>query len=148
MEVVESDPSLDLGEVLARPLFAHLATASPEGPRGSPVWFRWERGALWIIGNEKADTFPARVERDPQVAVGIVDFDRETGRVHHVGIRGRGNVEPLDPGRARRLLANYLGNDEGEWDPRFRDVLENPEPYLFVRVEPETVVVRDQSYSV
>lgn len=147
MELVESDPGLDVDEVLARPLFAHLATASPGGPRESPVWFRWEDRALWIVGNEETDTFPARVERDPRVAVGIVDFDRESGRVHHVGVRGRASVEPFDRGRARRLLANYLGDDESAWDTRFRGVLEDPGPYVFVRVAPDSVVVRDQSYS-
>ncbi len=40
--------SLDLDEILARPLFAFLGTASPNGPRVSPVWFLWECAATWV----------------------------------------------------------------------------------------------------
>jgi len=42
-----------MDDVLKRPLFAHLATASEHGPRESPVWFLWEDDAIWIIGNSK-----------------------------------------------------------------------------------------------
>ena len=41
----------DLDEFLSRPLFAHLATASEQGPRESPVWFHWDGHYLWIIGS-------------------------------------------------------------------------------------------------
>ena len=68
-----------LNEILARPLFAHLATASEHGPRESPVWFLWEEGALWIIGNYKTDSFPKRIEQEPRCAIGVVDFDVATG---------------------------------------------------------------------
>ena len=139
--------SVDLDEFLLRPLFAHLATASELGPRESPVWFLWEDGAIWIIGNRKADTFPARVEREPRCALGIVDFDRCRGRVHHVGFRGRATVENFDKERAKRLLRRYLGKREDQWDAsRFIEPLNDPHN-VFVRFEPETVVARDQSYS-
>lgn len=93
-----------LADLLARPLFAHLATASDEGPRESPVWFLWEEGALWVIGNYRTDTFPRRVEREPRCAVGVVDFDPATGLVRHAGFRGRAGLTPHDPGRMERLL--------------------------------------------
>ena len=146
MKVVRDRPgSVDLDEFLARPLFAHLATASPEGPRESPVWFLWEDDAVWIIGSRRDDSFPARVEAEPRCAVGIVDFDRASGRVHHVGIRGRAGVEPFDRGRGERLLRRYLGRDLTTWPARFRDTLDDAENVL-VRVEPATVVARDVSY--
>jgi hypothetical protein len=54
---LEREPAQELIEkILSRPLFAHLATASERGPRESPVWFLWEGGALWIIGNYKTDS--------------------------------------------------------------------------------------------
>ncbi len=53
----------NLEAFLLRPLFAHLATALEDGPRDSPVWFLWEDGALWIIGNKKTDTFPKRIQK-------------------------------------------------------------------------------------
>jgi len=154
MKIVrETGSHFDLGDeearrlleaVLSRPLFAHLATDSNDGPRESPVWFLWEEGALWIIGNRVTDSFPSRVVREPRCAVGVVDFDAATGKVLHVGFRGRARVEAHDAERMRRLLGRYMG-EEARWDPRFLEILDD-EDYVFVRFEPETAVVRDQSY--
>lgn len=133
-----------LADLLSRPLFAHLATASEAGPRESPVWFLWEDEALWIIGNYRTDTFPKRVEREPSCAVGIVDFDPATGLVQHAGFRGRARLTPHDPARMERLLNRYMGQRH-DWDTRFVKILDDPD-YILIRFEPETVVVRDQSY--
>ena len=133
-----------MDDVLARPLFAHLATSSEEGPRESPVWFLWEDGALWIIGNYQTDSFPKRIERDPRCAVGVVDYDVATGLVRHVGFRGRASLRPHDAERMKRLLGRYMGEAEA-WDPRFVEILPDAD-YIFIRFEPETAVVRDQSY--
>jgi hypothetical protein len=133
-----------LADLLSRPLFAHLATASEQGPRESPVWFLWEEGALWVIGNYKTDTFPRRIEREPRCAVGIIDFDAAAGLVRHAGLRGRAGLMPHDPARMERLLSRYMG-ERARWDSRFVEIL-GDEQYVFVRFEPETVVVRDQSY--
>jgi hypothetical protein len=138
--------SVDLDEFLSRPLFAHLATSSDDGPRESPVWFLWEEGALWILGSRRSDSFPARIEHEPRCAVGIIDFDRATGLVQHVGFRGRASIEKLNQQRGKRLLARYLGPDEARWDPRFRESLGDPDT-IFVRFEPETAINRDVSYS-
>jgi hypothetical protein len=138
---------VDLEKFLSRLLFAHLASASEEGPRESPVWFLWEDGAVWIIGSLRDDSFPRRIEREPRCAIGIVDFDLERGLVHHVGMRGRASVEPFDPDRATRLLQRYLGEPVESWDHRFRATLEDPDNVL-IRFSPETVVARDQSYKV
>ncbi len=154
MQIVrETGSHFDLGEegarrlladLLSRPLFAHLATASDDGPRDSPVWFLWEEDALWIIGNYRTDTFPRRVEREPRCAVGIVDLDPATGLVRHAGFRGRARLTPHDPARMERLLNRYMG-ERGAWDTRFVEILDDAD-YIFVRFEPETAVVRDQSY--
>jgi hypothetical protein len=133
-----------LADLLSRPLFAHLATASDRGPRESPVWFLWEDGALWIIGNYQTDTFPKRVEREPRCAVGVVDFDAATGLVQHAGFRGRARLLPHDPARVERLLGRYMG-ERRRWDPRFVKIPGDAD-YVLIRFEPETVVVRDQSY--
>jgi hypothetical protein len=136
-----------LNEILSRPLFAHLATGSESGVRESPVWFLWEDEAVWIIGNYQTDTFPKRIEREPRCAIGIVDFDLLTGLVQHVGFRGRAIVEPHDKSRAKRLLSRYLGEKQAQWDARFAEILGDAD-FVFVRFEPETAVVRDQSYIV
>jgi hypothetical protein len=144
----DSDDSRSLLEgVLSRPLFAHLATDSELGVRESPVWFLWEDEALWIIGNYETDTFPKRIELEPRCAIGIVDFDLLTGLVQHVGFRGRATVHPHDESRAKRLLSRYLGENQEQWDKRFVEVLGDAN-FVFVRFEPETAVVRDQSYAV
>jgi len=135
-----------LKDVLARPLFAHLATASEHGPRESPVWFLWEGGAIWIIGNNQTDSFPGRIATEPRCALGIVDFDVSTGLVQHVGFRGHARLEPHDSERMKRVFSRYMGEPE-RWDHRFVKILNDPD-YIFVRIEPDTVVVRDQSYSV
>ena len=148
MELVENDLGASLEAFLARPLFGHLATRAPEGPRESPVWYLWEDDAAWILGDAATDTFPSRVERTPACALGVVDYDPGRGLVQHVGIRGEGTVEPFDAALAERLLARYLGPDRSDWDPRFSEYLADPtETALLVRVEPGTVVARDQSYA-
>jgi hypothetical protein len=148
MRVIRDRPrTVDLEEFLARPLFAHLATSSAEGPRDSPVWFLWDGAAAWIIG-DRTDTFPGRVEREPLCALGVVDFDLASGRVHHVGMRGRATVEPWDRERARAILGKYIGPDVEAWDERFRQTLRDPTDQVLVRFEPDTVVARDQSYEV
>ena len=76
--------TFDLEEFLRRPPFAHLATASEHGRHESPVWFSWEEGTLWIIG-DSGDTFPGRVRADPRCEIRIVNFDPTTGLVQHAG---------------------------------------------------------------
>ena len=136
-----------IDEILARPLFAHLATASESGVRESPVWFLWESEALWIIGNCKTDTFPSRIERESRCAVGIVDFNLSIGLVQHVGFRGEAAVQPHDAVKEKRLLSRYLGNEQEQWDTRFVQVLGDTD-FVLIRFVPETAVVRDQSYVV
>lgn len=146
-DLKESRSRILLEEILARPLFAHLATNSEHGPRESPVWFLWEDEAIWIIGNYKTDTFPSRVETEPRCALGVVDFDRTSGLVQHVGLRGRAQLLPHDTERLKRLLGRYLGHRLEDWDERFVEILGDTD-YVFVCFVPETAVVRDQSYNV
>jgi hypothetical protein len=136
-------PVFDLGEFLSRPLFAHLAHASECGPRESPVWFHWDGAAVWVIGGE---SFPANLRRDPRCAIGFVDFDLASGRCHHVGMRGTAEVLPFDPAVGRTIFRKYCGPDEADWDRRFDDIRDGSAKLELIRITPETVVVRDQSY--
>lgn len=142
----DRDRSPELESFLERPLFASLATASEDGPRSSPVWFLWA-DALWIISNDRTDSFPERIRKDPRCAVSIVDYNAGTGLVEHVGMRGRASVRPFEAERARTLLRRYLGQNEALWDTRFRNTLIDPENVL-IAFTPETVVVRDVSYTI
>ncbi|WP_336345483.1 pyridoxamine 5'-phosphate oxidase family protein [Halalkalicoccus ordinarius] len=146
MEIVEDTLGIDLETFLARPLFCFLATASPDGPRVSPLWYLWEEGALWIAVNPETKSYPGRIEDDPRTALAVVDFDARRGLVQHVGMRGRASLEAFDPDRTRRLFRRYLGPAE-RWDRRFHAVFDRSDRYRLVRFEPETVVARDQSYA-
>lgn len=147
MEIVENTLDIDIEAFLSRPLFCFLAMTDDGTPRVSPLWFLWEDGAIWIIGDERK-TYPTRIRENPKTALAIVDFDRTTGTVHHVGMRGTAAIEPHDPARAERLLSQYLGPDSTTWDkPFFGDPYEWGEEMIFIRFDPETVVARDQSYS-
>lgn len=152
--VQDTDNSLGVGksssrdlleDILSRPLFAHLSTSHENGPRDSPVWFLWEEEAIWIIGNYQVDSFPKRIECNPKCSIGIVDFNIGTGLVHHVGFRGRAVLLPQETERVKRLFNRYMGEQQ-HWDPRFGAVL-GDDNWIFVRFEPETAVVRDQSYN-
>lgn len=136
-------PIFELDEFLSRPLYAHLAHNSEHGPRESPVWFHWDGRAVWIIGGT---SFPANLKRDPRCALGVVDWDPTTGRSHHVGIRGCAEVLPFDVAVARTIFRRYFGPDEADWDRRFDDVFTDQPGLELVRISPETVVIRDQSY--
>jgi hypothetical protein len=91
MKIVEQKVSagdaaiFDLDEFLSRPLYAHLAHLAEGAPRESPVWFHWDRQAIWIIGGT---SFPTNLKREPRCALGIVDWDPASGRSQHVGLRG------------------------------------------------------------
>jgi hypothetical protein len=149
MRIVEQKVSagdqdiFDLDEFLARPLYAHLAHDSEHGPCESPVWFHWDGRAIWIIGGK---SFPTNLKRHPRCALGIVDWDLATGRSHHVGIRGRAEVLPFDHAMARTIFRRYFGPDERDWDRRFDDVFTGELGLEMVRITPETIVMRDQSY--
>lgn len=111
--IIHGTRSFDHEEFLQRPPFAHLATvAGPAVPRESPVWFLYEDGGFWIIGDTKTDTFPVRVANNPACALGIVDFDRTSGLVQHVAVRGTASLQPFEPERARRIFRKYFGGGE------------------------------------
>jgi hypothetical protein len=100
-----------------------------------------------MIGGYTIDAFPKRLEKEPRCAVGIVDGDMATGQVQPVGFRGRAHLEPHDENLMERLLRRYVGANERHWDPRVLAVLGDT-AWVLICFEPETVVVRDQSYSV
>lgn len=135
-----------LEHILSRPLFAHLSTYHKDCPRDSPVWFLWEDEKIWIIGGYETDSFPKRIEHDPHCAIGIVDYNIKTGLVQHAGLRGKAHLKPQNTERVKRLLGKYMGTKD-RWDPRFTAIL-GDKKWILICFEPETVVVRDQSYMI
>jgi hypothetical protein len=139
--------SFDPADVLAMPLVAILATDGGEGPRTSPVWFIWENGALWMLGDREGSSV-RRLTADPACAVEIVHLDLQAGVLLHLGFRGQTEVTPNDPARFRRLLARYLGPDPADWNPWFLETVARVEDPSgrFIRLVPETTFTNNVSY--
>lgn len=139
--------AFDPGAVLAAPLVATLSTAAADGaPRNAPVWFHWERRALWMPGG-MGSASTRRLATDPRCAVEIVEYDNDRGVMRHLGLRGRAEIRPMDPEIFRRLLARYLGA-EPTWNPWFLAEIariEDPDGRL-IRLEPDSVFTNDVSF--
>ena len=94
---------------LDRPNYAHLATLMPDGaPHSVPVWIAIEGDNLAILtgpGSRKA----RNIERDPRVAISLIDVDQP---FLSVLIRGQ-VVELVDGDRAweiiDRISQKYIG---------------------------------------
>jgi hypothetical protein len=137
------DPEL----VLRLPLMANLATMSADGPRNAPVWFLWEDGALWMHASADGSSV-GRLASDPRCAVEIVHYDNAAGILAHLGLRGRAAVGPMSPPVFRRLLAKYLGPDEGAWNPWFIEnvaAIEDPDGRL-IRLVPDSIFTNNVSF--
>lgn len=133
--------------LLARPLMSMVSTLCADGPRNAPMWFLWEDGALWLPSYRDASSV-RRIEDDPRVAVEIVDFDNEAGRLLHLGVRGRAAVVAMEADRFRRLLAKYLGPDPARWNSWFiTEVARIDDPSgRLIRVTPESIFTNNVSY--
>lgn len=139
--------AFDPCRLLDLPLMANLATSSPDGPRNLPVWFLWEEDALWMPGDVRSGAV-RRLGKDPRCAVEIVDFGCAEGRLAHLGLRGSGMVQEMDPDRFRRLLAKYLGPDQSTWNEWFlADIamIDDPDGRL-IRLVPDSIFTNNVSY--
>jgi hypothetical protein len=139
----EFDPE----ELLRLPLMANLATTCAEGPRNAPVWFTWEEGAIWMLGDQEGSSVRRLVE-DPRCAVEIVHFDRAKGYLLHLGMRGQASIEPMRPALFERLLEKYLGEDRSEWNAWFIEHIariHDPSGRL-IRLEPDSVFTNNVSF--
>jgi Pyridoxamine 5'-phosphate oxidase len=147
MKIIEQSENIDLDEFMKKPLFAHLATIGESGPADSPVWCLWEKGYLWICTDIVHGSFGKRIENDGRCAIGIVDFDHSTGKLHHVGFRGTAEVVSFDIDIGTRIFAKYVGPNQETWPDWFRSFL-NSENARLIQFSPKTVVVRDGSYEI
>ena len=139
----------DLDEFLARPLLAVVSTSSPAGARASAAWFLWEEGAIWTIVEEGRNTLQDRVMTDGRVSAAVVDFRPREGLLQHVSIRGLASVEPFDDARGSRLLTRYYRFLDG-YSAALNDEtgkVRGSRPMRFVRLVPESVLLRGWSYS-
>ncbi|MFG6660331.1 pyridoxamine 5'-phosphate oxidase family protein [Sulfitobacter sp. 915] len=139
--------TFDPHALLSEPLMANLSTSSDEGPRNAPVWFLWEDEAIWMLGSKNSSSV-SRLEADPRCAVEIVHFDNKAGILLHLGLRGRASIEQTNPMRFRRLLAKYLGPDEGCWNAWFIQNVAAIDDHdgRMIRLIPSTTYTNNVSY--
>ena len=132
----------DLDAFLVQPLVCHLATS---GPTVRPVWFLWEDGFFWVLSGPWS-ALPSRVRADPAVALVVDTCDLITGETVQVAARGSAEVLTFDADRGERMLARYLGPDQGTWDPRFRRYLRDEPSAVWIKVRPTRIRFVDLSY--
>lgn len=123
---------------------AHFVTASPDGPKKSPVGFLWDEETVWLIGTSH-NSFPNRPSSDPRCVIGIVDFDVGSGVLRHVRIRGAAEILAIDQTRLARPLVRYLGPDKNAWDPWFVEHVVSPLD-LMIPITPKSIIAKDMSH--
>ncbi|MGI5467377.1 pyridoxamine 5'-phosphate oxidase family protein [Streptomyces sp. CA-132043] len=136
----------DLAEFLAAPRVAHLATQGTDGPVVRPVWFLWEDEIFWVITGSWA-RLEQQLTADPRFSLVVDSCDLATGRVRQVTAYGHGTVTAFDADRGRRKLRRYLGDQEKDWDIRFRpDAGATASPNRWARLVPDVLRIGDLSF--
>jgi len=86
--------SSEAKKLVDRPNFAHLSTLLPDGsPQSTPVWIGRE-GERLVICTSDGSLKGRNTQRDPRVALSIVDFENP---YEEVQIRGRVMERRPDP---------------------------------------------------
>ncbi|MCX4091936.1 pyridoxamine 5'-phosphate oxidase family protein [Nocardia sp. alder85J] len=103
-----------------------VATAGPDGPHLTPLWFVWDGAALWLNSVVKSQRW-TDIARDPQVAV-LIDGGHAFNELRGVEIRGRlesvgevprtGTPDSALAEPERRFARKYTGRDEMHYDGR------------------------------
>jgi PPOX class probable F420-dependent enzyme len=105
-----SELSADVRRLLDRPNYAHVATLLPDGaPHVVPVWVDLEGDNVAILTGP--DSRKSRnLERDPRVAISVIDLDQPYASVL---IRGR-LVEKVDGDRGWAIIDRISRKYTGE----------------------------------
>jgi len=133
--------------LLAHPFMATLGTVATDGsPRTAPVWYLWEGGILYMLG-AMGGASTQRIAADPRVSVEITDYDNTSGRLLHLGLRGRARIAPMDPHLFERLLLRYLG-PRADWNSWFIEHIariDDPDGRL-ICLTPESIFTNNVSF--
>lgn len=120
------------GDLLDRPVFAHLATVRPDGsPQSSVMWFSWNGDHILLTHTKSRQKF-ANLQREPRVALSIADPD-DPYRYLEV----RGTVASIEDDDAQasfyRSLQERYGNVYEITDAAERVIIAiRPEAYVAV----------------
>ncbi|HEY0935795.1 MAG TPA: pyridoxamine 5'-phosphate oxidase family protein [Trebonia sp.] len=87
---IAMDPA-ELNEFLVTQHTCRVATASPQGPHLTALWYVWDGSALWLTSLVKSQRW-TDLERDPRVAV-LIDAGEQYGELR--GAELRGSVEAV-----------------------------------------------------
>ena len=101
-------------DILATTALAHIATIGPHGePQNNPVWFDWD-GTHLLFSQTKGRQKYHNLERDPRVAISIVDPQNP---YRYLEIRGRLVRVDGDPNLdfINRMAKKYMGKDKYPW---------------------------------
>lgn len=102
-------------ELLAKPILARLATASPKtlAPHVVPVWFGWEDGSVWISAFRSTRKVQD-LQRNPLCSIAI-DEAQSGVDYQAIVLEGRAELvgEPVDflQEMTTRIYTRYLGPD-------------------------------------
>src|SRR5918911_2401216 len=94
-------------DLLESKALAHVATIGPKGePQNNPVWFGWD-GTHLLFSQTKTRQKYRNVQRDPRVAVSIVD---PANPYRYVELRGTVVDLAVDEGNAfiNRMTQKYM----------------------------------------
>ena len=130
--MLKPEISYQVAEFLSRPLIGRLATATPEGqPHVVPVWFLWEKDALWI-SSYRSTRKVMDIEKNSKCAL-VVDIENVKEGLAAVMLEGEAElictpIEELRP-RIERVYLKYLGTI-GVFDKDPQTWLNSPENVL------------------
>jgi PPOX class probable F420-dependent enzyme len=137
---MDAEKQRKIEALLARPILARLATASPSGqPHVVPVWFLWEQGAAWISSYSSTRKV-TDLRRNPRCAL-VVDLTKARDGITAVLLEGEVELlagsRPEVRLRIERLYLKYLG-PKGILKKEPQEWLNSPEN-LLIKLTPKKV---------
>jgi len=137
---MDAEKQRKIEALLARPILARLATASPTGqPHVVPVWFLWEQGAAWV-SSYRSTRKVKDLERNPRCAL-VVDLPKATDGITAVLLEGEVELlagsRPEVRLRIERLYLKYLGA-KGILKKEPQEWLNSPEN-LLIKLSPKKI---------
>jgi PPOX class probable F420-dependent enzyme len=137
---MDAEKQRKIESLLARPILAHLATASPSGQlHVVPVWFLWEQGAAWISSYQSTRKVKD-LELNPRCAL-VVDLPKARDGITAVLLEGEVELlagsRPEVRLRIERLYLKYLGA-KGILKKEPQEWLNSPEN-LLIKLTPKKV---------